>query len=82
MQLQSYENLNLIGVNTEKDPKDAKKILRYYHNPLSTIFSDPKKSIIKKIGITDVPVTLLVDSNGRILQKITNAISNEDIKII
>jgi peroxiredoxin len=55
----------LLGVNVDKDAKDAKKALE--KRPVSyTILADPSGSLPGRYGVETMPMAYLIDADGAI----------------
>jgi thiol-disulfide isomerase/thioredoxin len=62
----------IIGISTDDDANQAKTVLRYTHATISH-FIDNGLQMEKMLGASRLPLTVLVDAEGRILEKIYGA---------
>lgn len=65
-------NFSIIGISTDDDADQAKALLRNNHATISH-FIDAQLQMEHMLGATRLPLTVLVDANGRVLEKVYGA---------
>lgn len=63
----SSKGLSVIGVNVDEDPGAVLAPFLAKHSIKFTSFVDPKGELADKIGISGLPLTLVVDGNRKLL---------------
>jgi thiol-disulfide isomerase/thioredoxin len=66
------EQFAVIGISTDDHPEQAKELLRSANATISH-FIDSKLLLENMLGASRLPLTVLVDANGRILDKVYGA---------
>jgi thiol-disulfide isomerase/thioredoxin len=62
----------VIGISTDDDPDQARALLKRTNATINQ-FIDSKLSMENMLGATRLPLTVLVDANGRVLDKVYGA---------
>ncbi len=63
---------NVIGISTDDDPQRAKAALVALHATINH-FIDSKLQLENLLGASRVPLTVLVDADGRVIMKVYGA---------
>ena len=63
---------SVIGISTDDDPEQAKALLKGTNATINQ-FIDSKLLMENMLGASRLPLTVLVDANGRVLDKIYGA---------
>jgi thiol-disulfide isomerase/thioredoxin len=75
---------NVIGISTDDDPDQAKALLKRTNSTFSQ-FIDSGRVMENMLGASHLPVTVLVDKNGRVVRRMYGAMqwdSPEALRII
>jgi len=64
----------IVGVAWKDDPKDTLGFLQRYQNPYHATLMDPDGVLATQMGVSGVPETFVVSSDGVVIDKITGPI--------
>lgn len=70
--MQSVTRFNVIGISTDDYPERAKQVLKASNATLSH-YIDSKLRLENMLGASRIPLTVLVDQDGRVLDKVYGA---------
>lgn len=70
-------DVKMVGIGLGTQPEDMPAYKKAF-NVEFPMFSDPKKEIQKKLKVQAVPLTVLLDKNGKVLMSHTGLIGNFD----
>jgi hypothetical protein len=70
-------DIKMMGIGLGTQPEDMPGYKKAF-NVEFPLFTDPKKEIQKKLNVQAVPLTVLLDKNGKVLMSHTGAIGNFD----
>jgi peroxiredoxin len=70
-------DIKIIGLGLGTQPEDLPAYRKAFKVEFP-LFSDPKKEIQKLLKVQVVPLTVLLDKNGKVLMSHTGAIGNFD----
>jgi len=65
-------NFNIIGISTDDYPDQANALLKFTNATISQ-FIDSNRVMENMLGASQIPLTVLVDGNGRVLRKFYGA---------
>jgi len=71
------KDIKIIGIGLGTQPEDMPGYKKAFKLEFP-LFSDPNKEIQKKLKVQGVPLTVLLDKNGKVLMSHTGAIGNFD----
>jgi len=71
------KDIKIIGIGLGTQPEDMPAYKKAFKLEFP-LFSDPNKEIQKKLKVQGVPLTVLLDKNGKVLMSHTGAIGNFD----
>jgi peroxiredoxin len=71
------KDIKIIGIGLGTQPEDMPGYKKAFKLEFP-LFSDPNKEIQKKLKVPGVPLTVLLDKNGKVLMSHTGAIENFD----
>lgn len=74
------KNFEMIGINVDEDNQDTKNFLSEF-KPAYTLLDDQKHSLIKTLGVEQMPTTYLVDQKG-IIRFINKGFRSGDREIL
>jgi thiol-disulfide isomerase/thioredoxin len=70
--LEPARHFSIIGISTDDDPDRAKEWLKASNSTINQ-FIDARLQIENMLGATRIPLTVLVDADGRVVDKIYGA---------
>ena len=70
-------DIKMIGLGLGTQPEDMPAYIKAFKVEFP-LFSDPKKDIQKLLKVQSVPLTVLLDKNGKVLMSHTGLIGNFD----
>ena len=70
-------DIKMVGIGLGTQPEDMPAYKKAF-NVEFPMFSDPKKEIQKLLKVQAVPLTVLLDKNGKVLMSHTGLIGNFD----
>jgi peroxiredoxin len=71
------KDIKIIGIGLGTQPEDMPGYKKAFKLEFP-LYSDPNKEIQKKLKVQGVPLTVLLDKNGKVLMSHTGAIVNFD----
>lgn len=68
------DTLSVITLSFDKEPQDAVRFLNHLGLSGLTLFVDPDRAVVRKLGVAGAPTSILIDSEGRELGRIEGAV--------
>ena len=80
--IQNYGKIDLIGIAWNDYHENSKKFLKKFGNPYQKVALDSKGYLNKILGVTAIPETFLIDSNGYVIYRHQGVLTDQALRRI